>query len=178
MTARVTLIRRASDFPGNRAEAEKLFGILPGGTIDASHDGLAIAAHNPVLALKLAQLSGFIAGDLPWCQRTDLRELAIQTLNLHFKSDYGLRTRTAYAEAAGVSAAMVAALPDHEASALFNAEQSLVISYARAVASNAVPDALFARMVEQFGEAQTVECTTLIAFWSFWALLLNATRPD
>ena len=40
------------------------------------------------------------------------------------------------------------------------------------------PDELFARVVERFGEKGAVEFTTVVAFWSFWALFLNATRPD
>jgi hypothetical protein len=30
-------------------------------------------------------------------------------------------------------------------------------------------------MVTRLGEKGTVECTALIAFWGFWAMLLSAT---
>jgi alkylhydroperoxidase family enzyme len=136
---------------------------------------MAIAAHNPKLALKLAQLSGFIAGELPWSQQKPLRELAIQTLNLHFRSPYSFTARTPTALACGITAAQLDDLPRWQLSPLFNTDQRLTIEYAKATVSGAVTDDLSAQMVARFGEKGTVECTALIAFWGFWAMLLAAT---
>src|SRR5205823_6652455 len=155
----------------------ELFGTLFPGVedpeLDESHAGLAIAAHNPKLALALAQLSRLIALDLPWCRRTDLRELAIQTVNLHFGSDYSFEARRAAARAAGLSDELLAALGDWRASPLLNDEQRLVIEYAHAAASGRVPAELFQRVVEHYGERGAVELTTVVGFWAFWAMLLN-----
>jgi len=185
--ARVTAVHRPADYPGPvdeataQALAELFAHVCPGARepeIDQSHAGIAIAALNPKLALQLAKLSGFIAGELPWCRRRDLRELAMQVVNLHFGCDYAFRVRLPAAQAAGIGAALLAALPAWRSSALFDAEQRLVIEYTQAVVTGAVPAELFARVVERYGEKGAVEFTTLAAFWSFWAMLLNATRPE
>ncbi len=185
--ARVKAIYRPSDYPGRPDEATKkdlsaLFEHLCPGTedpeIDKAHDGIAIAAQNPKLALHLAKLSAFIAGELPWSQRRDLRELAIQTLNLHFKCDYGSKTRLPNAEAAGIGAGLLAALPHWKTSKAFDEEQRLVIDYTSAVITGDVPEALFSQVVDKYGEKGAIEFTALVSFWSFWAMFLNATRPD
>jgi alkylhydroperoxidase family enzyme len=182
--ARVTLINRPEHYPGTPDEATKadiaaLFAALFPGEADPEinqfHAGVAIAAHNPKLALNLARMSGLIAGELGWCQRKDLRELAIQALNLHYRSDYSFRSRMATATACGISAEQQAALPDWRGSTLFDGEQRLTIEYAEAVVTGDVPEELFARVKAQWGEQGAVECTALIGFWAFWAMFLNAT---
>ena len=134
--ARVTLVKRPDDYPylinsETGRELARLFEyLLPGVAdprIDESHDGIAIAAHNPGLATQLAQLSRFMALDLPWCERQDLRELAIQVVNHELKCTYSFRTRVAVAAAAGVSPDAQDALSQWQTSSLFNQEQRLVI---------------------------------------------------
>ena len=185
--SRITAVYSPVDHPGQQdsqtAEAlGELFGYLfpdnPDPKIDRAHAGIAIAAQNPKLALHLAKLSRFIALELPWCQRTDLRELAIQTLNLHFKCDFAFQARWPHAQAAGIGPELQAAIPFFETTTLFNDEQRLVIEYTRAVVSGDVPAALFARVVERYGEQGAVEFTTAVGWWSFWAMLLNAVRPE
>ena len=182
--ARVTTINRPGDYPGNpdAATSEDLAalfaGLFPGNPdpeINKFHAGVAIAAHNPKLALNLARLSGLIAGELGWCQRKDLRELAIQTLNLHYKSDYSFQCRAGIAADAGLSHEQQAALASWQSSSLFDEEQQLTIEYTNAVVTGAVPDELFARAKARWGELGAVECTALIGFWAFWAMFLNAT---
>jgi alkylhydroperoxidase family enzyme len=183
---RVHAVYRKDDFPGTPDAAtakdlEDLFGYLfpqvENPEIDRSHSGIAIAARNPRLALSLAKLSGLIAGELPWSKRRDLRELAIQTVNLHFKCDYSFRARKAAAAMAGIGAELQDALPQWRTSGLYNDEQRLVIAYALAVVAGDVPDELFSRVAAQFGETGAIEFTTVVAFWSFWAMFLNATGP-
>jgi alkylhydroperoxidase family enzyme len=184
--ARVTAVYKPGQYPGTPSEetrkdlAELFQHLLPGSPdpeIDKRHAGIAIAAQNPKLALALARLSGLIAGELPWCRRQDLRELAIQAVNLHFKSDYSFNARIPNAVASGVGTDLLAALASWRTSALFTEERRLVIEYAQAVASGGVSDELFARMIDTYGEKETVECTALVSFWSFWALFLKATHP-
>ena len=184
---RVKAVHKPSDYPGNPDEATRkdlaeLFGhLFPNADnpeIDNAHCGIAIAAQNPKLALNLAKISRFIATETGWCQRADLRELAIQTLNLHFKSDFSFQTRVPHARAAGIGAELLAALPYWRTTNAFNEEQRLVIEYTNAVVSGDVPSELFKKVVETYGEKGAVEFTALVGFWSFWAMFLNATRPE
>jgi 4-carboxymuconolactone decarboxylase len=171
------LVSSPADGPGTADPAGQAT-LFPGRAepaFDAAHLGLAIAAHSPALALALAQTSGVIAGKLAWCERADLRELAIQAVNHHFASDYSFAARAPVALAAGVSAAQQAALEEWRTSAFFADEQRLVIEYAFAAARGRVPPELFARLQAAFGARGAVECTAVIAFWSCWALFLNAT---
>ncbi|HEX7852794.1 MAG TPA: hypothetical protein VF503_03775 [Sphingobium sp.] len=184
--ARVTTVHGPGDYPGTpddgtKADLATLFGTLFPGvenpTFDANHDGMAIAALNPKLALTLSQTSRFMALDLGWCQRADLRELAIYTVNQHYRSTYSIRSRLGAGHAFGLTDEMMAALPDWRSSVLFDDEQRLVIEYAQAVLSGDVPGELFAQVSERFGEKGAVEFTSVVGFWAFWAMFLNATRP-
>lgn len=185
--ARVTPVFRQTDYPGTpdsetEAQLADLFASLFPGVaepaFDQGHAGVAIAALNPELALNLARISGFLAVELPWCARLDLRELAIQTVNRHFGCEYSFRSRISIAEAAGVSKQMQDALDEWQESPLFSSEQRLVIEYAHATVTGKVPQPLFDRIKHSFGEKGAVECTAIISFWAFWAMFLNATRPD
>lgn len=184
--SRVTAVYKPSDYPGSpddqtRADLAELFGhMFPGvenPEIDRPHAGVAIAALNPKLALQLSKLSGFAALQFDWCKRADLREIAIQTVNLHFKSDFSAQSRFKAWEAVGLSKDQLAVLPYWQTTNLFDDEQRLVIEYALAVVSGDVPAELFARVVARYGEKGAVECTTVIGLWSLWAMLLNATQP-
>jgi 4-carboxymuconolactone decarboxylase len=183
---RIKGIHSIADYPlgpdGQPApEIVELFAFLFPGVenpkIDENHAGTAITAHNPKLAMLFAQLSRFMALDVEWSKRADLRELAFATLNLKLKSAYSFESRLAAAKASGISAEQLAMLPLWENSALFDDEQKLVIEYTNAVVSGEVPEALFARVVARFGEKGAVEFTAVVGFWSCWAMLLNAIRP-
>lgn len=184
--SRVTPVYKPSDYPGTpdeqtQADLAELFGhMFPGvenPEIDRPHAGVAIAALNPKLALQLSKLSGFAALQLGWSQRADLREVAIQTVNLHFKSGFSAQSRFRAWEAVGLGKDQLAALPYWKTTNLFDEEQRLVIEYALAVVGGDVPEALFARVAARFGEKGAVECTVVIGIWSMWAMLLNAVQP-
>ena len=69
-------------------------------------------------------------------------------------------------------------MPYWRTASLFDDEQRLVIEYAEAVTSGEVPKALFSRVVERYGDKGAVEFTAAVAWWSFWAMMLNAAgRP-
>ena len=185
--ARVTTINRPGDYPGTPDETtaadlaalfESMFPGNPDPEINQYHAGIALAAHSPKLAQGLAGLSKLMALELGWSQRTDLRELAILAANLQFKSDYGFRSRLPNARAAGITNEQIAALPDWQASTLFDEEQKFAIAYAHAVASGEVPPALFEQAKARWGERGVVECTAVIGFWGFWAMFLNATGAE
>jgi alkylhydroperoxidase family enzyme len=184
--ARVTAVHKPSQYPGTpsadtRKDLAELFQhLFPSSSdpeIDQRHTGLAIAAQNPKLALSLAKFTGFIAGELPWCRRKDLRELAIQAVNAHLKSDYSFNSRVPNAVASGIGTDLQAALHEWRTSTLFTEEQRLIVEYANAVVAGEVSDELFSRVVDAYGEKEAIECTALVAFWSFWAMFLKATHP-
>lgn len=185
--ARINGVYKAGDHPNKTDEPTKsdlneLFGYLfpqsPSSEIDRKHGGFAIVAVNPRLALLLVQLNNYIVSQMPWTsQRRGLRELAVQTLNLHFKCEYSFRSHIEPSLANGISVELLAALPYWRTTELFDDEQKLVIEYTLAVITGDVPDELFSRVVKQYGEKETVECTTGIAWWSLWAMIINATRP-
>lgn len=185
--SRVTAVYKPRDYPGTpddetREGLTALFAhMFPGvddPEIDKAHSGVAIAALNPGLALHLSKLSGFAALQLGWSKRVDLREIAIQTVNLHYKSDFSARSRHRAWEAAGLTLHQLAALPFWETTTLFDDEQRLTIEYAFAVVTGDVPKELFARLAARYGEKGAVECTAVIGVWSMWAMLLNATQPS
>lgn len=184
---RVKGIFKPDDYPGSSDDAtgrataalfETLFPGVENPHFDGNHVGMAVVAQNPQLALALSGLSRLIALETAWCKRTDLRELAIQTVNLRYASDYAFRSRLAIAASVGLRAELLAAIPEWRTSAVFDEEQRLVIEYSEAVMAGAVSADLFARVKERYGETGTIEFTTLVGIWSFWAMLLKAVDAD
>jgi len=181
---RVKYVYKPSDYPGQPDDATKkdleaLFEHLsPGEPKVEPHSGYALLAQSPRLALNIAHLGDYIVRDMPWTQHRDLRELAIQVLNLHFKCDFSFHAHLTYAQVCGISLEQQAAIPFWRTSSLFNDEQRLVIEYSFAVAAGDVPAELFSRVVGKYGERGAIEFTAAIAWWSFWAMILNAARPE
>jgi alkylhydroperoxidase family enzyme len=186
--ARIKLIYRPSDYPGNPDDATKtaldeLFQhMFPGQSdpkIAGDHSAMAAVAHNPLLALHMAKLSAFIVRETSWsAQNRALRQLAIQTLNLQLKCEFSFQSHLRNSMAVGISLEQQACIPFWRTSNVFNEEQKLVIEYTLAVISGEVPEELFAKVVGRYGEKGAVECTTCIAWFSLWALIINATRTD
>ena len=110
-----------------------------------------------------------------WTERRDLTELSVQAVNLYFKSAFSFETRMANAEASGIGMERLAALPYWRTSSLFDEEQRLVLEYVNAVVTGDVPDELFGKVRDCYGEKGTVEFTALIGTFSLWAMLINAT---
>lgn len=178
--ARVKPVYKAADFPGmpdegTAAALKELF--AQNAEFDKAHTGMAVAALNPKLALNLGRMSRFIAVEMPWSQHQQLHELAIQTLNQHFNCVYSIAARAPRAESLGLSKEILASIPQFRSSALFSDEQKLIIEFTYAVISGAVPAEVFKRVAAAYGEAGAVELTSAIAWWSFWAMLINATIP-
>lgn len=187
--SRVKLVFKPDDFPAPVGETDAsnlahLFdAIRPwtgGDSIPPTAAGFAIVARDPKLALLLAGLSDHMTLDCPWTsQRTDLRELSIQALNLHFKCDYNFQSHLRKAEERfGVPVELQAAIPLWQTTTLFTVEQRLVIEYTFATVSGDVTDELFQRIASAFGELGAIELTVGIAWWSFWAMLVGAIRPE
>lgn len=179
---RVPSMSQPSDFAAadapTREAADAMFAVLYPGVadpaFDAAHRGLAIAAHNPVLAQRLAQLSGLLVLDTFWAGRPNLREVAIQAVHLAGDCRYAFDARVPVGERAGLDAATQRALGDLATAALDD-EQRLVARFADAVAREAMDDELFAAVAARFGERAAVELAAIAAFWTFWTRFLNAT---
>lgn len=179
---RVTLVRTPGDHPSPDAAVQRdvaaLFAALfpgnPAPEFNQAHTLMAVLAQSPRVALPAARLSAAVILDSAWGQRANLRELAFQTLGRHFGDAFSTEARRPDAEAAGLSSEQLAAIPEWRGSDLFDDEQRLVIEYTEAVVIGSVPPQLFARVVAYYGEREAVECTTAIAFWSFWAMIAGA----
>jgi len=186
--ARVKLVFKPTDFPGapddgTKSALKELFDhMFPGNSnpeIPGKSSAFATVARDPRLALRLIKLSDYILWEMPWTsQRQALKQLAIQTLNLHFKCDFSFQSHIRPAQACGITLEQQACLPFWQTANVFDDEQRLVIEYTLAVVTGQVPDTLFARVVKQYGEQQALEFSVAIAWWSFWAMIINATRTD
>lgn len=181
---RVKPILSPGDYPGTpddqtKADIAALWDqMFPGEQKGEPHAGYAILAHSPKLALNILKMGDCILGEISWTQRRDLRELSVQALNLHYKCDFSFRAHLTYAQSAGISLEQQAAIPYWRDSGLFNDEQRLVIEYTLACVAGDVPAELYARTVAHFGDKGAIEFTVTIGWWSMWAMLLNATRPE
>lgn len=181
--ARIALVRNPADHPSadaaTQADVAELFATLfpgnPAPEFDQAHTAMAVLAQSPKIAQVAAKMSGTIILDTAWGQRAALRELAFQTLGLHFGDSFSTAARRPAAEAAGLTAAQLAAIPEWRGSDLFDEEQRLVIEYTQAVVTGRVPEDLFARVVARYGEQEAIECTAAIGFWSFWAMVVGAS---
>jgi alkylhydroperoxidase family enzyme len=181
--ARMKIVRRPEDCGGSPQDVEELFGLLfPEGTERVFRGGQlgwgVLAGQTPRIAITVAQLTRMIARGPFLASRPDLRELAIQTVNMHFRCEFSYRSHLAYLSKVGLSIEAVAALPYWRTSTLFNAEQRQVIAYSLALVSGDVPDSLHDEVVTMFGQQSVGELALAVAHWSFWALLLNAAQLE
>jgi alkylhydroperoxidase family enzyme len=181
--ARMRIVRRQNDCAGSREEAQQLFDLLfpQGGerVLRGGQQGWGlVAAHGPRTALLVAQLTKQIAAGPFLTARPDLREIAIQSVNLHFRCDFSYHSHLAYLSKVGLPLETIAALPYWRTSSVFDADQKLVIAYTLALVAGDVSDALHAEAVNELGEGAVAELAFAVAHWSFWAIFLNAARLD
>jgi alkylhydroperoxidase family enzyme len=185
---RIALVQSADEFPAAELPAveedlQALFQHVSGWTgkprIPDTGKVFAVIARIPKLAHLLINVSDYMTGTLPWTtDRVDLRQLTIQTLNYHYKCDYNFQAHITPAANTGISAPMQAAIPYWRLSNMFDDEQRLVIEYTLAVVTGDVPQELFDRVSAHFGELGATEFTIAVAWWSFWAMICNATLPE
>jgi alkylhydroperoxidase family enzyme len=177
------VVRRPEDCPGSAQDADELFGLfMPEGSerrlTDAQLGWGLVAAQDPQAAVALVKFTRKIAGGPILSKRLDLRELAIQAVNMHFRCEFSHRSHMTYLSKIGLPVESIAALPYWRTSPLYSAEQRLVIEYNLAVASGNVADDLHDRVAGVFGEQGAAELALAAALWCFWAVFLNAARPD
>lgn len=186
--SRVKLVQTAEEFPaeelaGAKDDLDALFAHVDswgaGPRISDTGKVFAVVARNPRLAHLLIKVSDYMTKECPWTtDRNDLRQLMIQTLNLHYRCDYNFQSHLSSAEKVGISAEMQAAIPYWEFSNMFDDEQKLVIEFTFAAVTGDVPQELFDRVVAHFGEMGAIEFSIGVAWWAFWAIIANAARPE
>lgn len=182
---RVRAVFQRSDFlpdtGASHEDADALFSQLASGkqdfVIPRDHAGMAVVGINPKLAMQMGAMSRFLALELTFSQRADLRELAIQVAHLKSGCGFGFESRLAAAKAAGISPEQLAVLALWRTTSLFDTEQRLVIEYAEAVCGHAVSDELLTRFVAVLGEKAAVECAAVVGFWTCWAMIINVAQP-
>jgi alkylhydroperoxidase family enzyme len=184
-TARVALVNKPSAYPGTPDAETKgaldalfkhMFPQSDDPEIAGHHAIFSVIAQNPKLALSLVKASDSVIRDIPMTlERADLREVCIQTLCHHFKCDFNFAAHLATAKKLGISVEQQALIPFWRTSNVFDDEQKLVIEYTYAVCSGDVPEGLFARVVDHFGEKAAIEVTVWVGWWSFWSMIANAT---
>lgn len=144
--------------------------------IDRGHTGMAVLAHTPELARRFGEMSRFMMLEMEFSKRADLRELALQAVNLHHRCSLGSESRVSAALDAGLTPQVLAALPYWLTTAVLDEEQRLVVEYATSAAAGNVTDDCMARVIAHFGEKSAVEFTAMVGFWSAWAVILNAAN--
>ena len=181
--ARMRIVRRPEDCPGSPQGAEELFSLFFNEGDERLFTGAQqgwglLAAQNPQIATALVKLTRMIASGPFLAARPDLREIAVQTVNMHFRCEFSYRSHLAYLSKVGLSIETIATLPYWRTSNRFDAEQKLVIEYTLAVVSGEVPDELHYKVANAVGEQGVAELALAIAHWSFWAMFLNAAQPE
>ncbi len=188
-TSRVTGVYWEKDYPGSpdeqtAKELTELFDYVAGSypepegrVISGGHAGISQIAQNPKIALTVLKATHAVLGERTWsAENRALRELAVQTVNLHFKSQYCFQAHMSVAASYGLSVEQQAAIALwRTATHIFTDDQLLVIEYTQAMCNGDVPAELFAKVVARFGEKQAIECTCVVAMWTLWAMVLNAT---
>lgn len=191
ITSRVRVVDEQSAYPGTpdettKKELKELFEYVgshypepEGLVITGGHAGIAIAAHNPPLALELLKTTHCVNKSTWAAEHYDLKELAVQVVNLYFKCDLCFQAHLVVAKRHQITIEQQAALPYWRTAAhIFSDDQRLVIEYTNAVCAGDVPDDLFSRVVKRFGERATVEFTAVVSIWACWAMILNATKTQ
>lgn len=186
--SRIKPMLKPSDYPegvddATRAAAKALFDHMFPGVENPEIPGKSAAfgtvANDPKLALLLVKLSDYVVREMPFTStRRDLQQLMVQALNWKLGCDFSFQSHIAPAAAAGISAELQTQIPFWRTSNAFNDEQRLVIEYTVAVVDGTVPDELYRRVAAHFDERDTLALTVGVAWWSFWAMIINATRTE
>ncbi|MGJ4728166.1 carboxymuconolactone decarboxylase family protein [Luteimonas sp. SDU101] len=186
--SRIKPMLKPSDYPAGaddatRAAAKALFDHMFPGVENPEIPGKSAAfgtvANDPKLALLLVKLSDYVVREMPFTStRRDLQQLMVQALNWKLGCDFSFQSHIAPAAAAGISLELQTQIPFWKTSNAFNDEQRLVIEYTVAVVEGSVPDELYQRVAAHFDERDTLALTVGVAWWSFWAMIINATKTE
>src|SRR5690606_8339673 len=186
--SRIKPMLKPSDYPAGvddatRVAAKALFDHMFPGVENPEIPGKSAAfgtvANDPKLALLLVKLSDYVTREMPFTStRRDLQQLMVQALNWKLGCDFSFQSHIAPAAAVDISLELQTQIPFWKTTNAFNDEQRLVIEYTVAVVEGSVPDELYQRVAAHFDERDTLALTVGVAWWSFWAMIINATKTE
>ena len=186
--ARIKPMMKPGDYPADadastkeavKALFDHMFPGVENPEIPGKSAAFGTVANDPKLALRLVGLSDYVVREMPFTStRRDLQQLMVQTLNWRLGCDFSFQSHLDPAAAAGISLELQALIPFWETANAFTDEQRLVIEYTVAVVDSDVPTELYDRVATHFGEQDTLALTVGIAWWSFWAMIINATKTE
>jgi 4-carboxymuconolactone decarboxylase len=131
--------------------------------------------NSPELASRVQQLGAFCryGTSLP----PHLSELAILIVAHHWNAEYEWAIHAKEARKAGLSDELIEAIKAGRRPAFDDPEAELLYDFATEFfRANDVPDALFARAVEHFGRATTVELAGILGYYSMLAIAIRIFR--
>jgi len=131
--------------------------------------------NSPELASRVQQLGAFCryGTSLPPL----LSELAILIVAHHWQADYEWSTHTGEARKAGLPEDVIDAIGGDRRPVFGDSDAELVYDFASEFFRlNDVPEALFARAVERFGRATTVELAGVLGYYSMLAIAIRIFR--
>lgn len=186
--SRVKVVLKPSDYPGNpdeqtKADVAAVFEhMFPGDknpSIPGKSGAFGVVAQEPKLALALIKVSDYVVREMSWTSgRRDLQQLMVQTLNAHFDCAFSYLSHIAAAEAVGITREMQTQIPFWRTTNVFDEEQLLIIEFTYAACTGNVPEELFNRLKARFGEREAIQISFGVGWWSMWAMIIGATRPE
>jgi 4-carboxymuconolactone decarboxylase len=107
-----------------------------------------------------------------------LTELAILVTAQHYSQSVEWQIHAPIALREGVSQATIDAIARGETPRSMDADESLVFEYCSTLLRNhgEVPDALWRRAVERFGDEGVVDLTATVGYYGLLALVMNAAQ--
>lgn len=132
-------------------------------------------SNSPGLAMKVFPLANYFMNQSKLDTR--LRELAVLMLMKRCDCEYGFVRHIDIAKRCGLSRAQIDNIGDYQSSALFSADDKVILRYAEELTRNArVDDELFRQAERVAGKQNIVDLTGAIAFWNMMARNLNALQ--
>jgi 4-carboxymuconolactone decarboxylase len=111
---------------------------------------------------------------------TRLTELAILITAKHYEQPVEWAIHAPVAAQEGIEVAVIDAIQRGERPRFANADEALVYNYCSSLLAQRgqVDDALWQRMIDQFGEQSVVDLTAAVGYYGLLALVMNAARTQ
>jgi 4-carboxymuconolactone decarboxylase len=131
--------------------------------------------NSPELAARVQELGAFCRYGTSLPPR--LSELAILVVAQHWNAEYEWAIHKLEAGKAGVPKAVIDAIAAGNRPQFDDTDSALVYDFsAEYFHSNDVPDDLFARSVERFGQTATIELAGILGYYSMLAIAIRIFR--
>ena len=140
------------------------------------HGPLALFLHCPPLAGRLASLGAYVRFEASLDMR--VRVLAALTVAREFDAVFIWGAQTEIAHRQGVPEATVKAIREKHSSGI-SAEDAQIVEFTRdLIRKHRVDAATMKALQERFGNAQLIELTTTIGYYSMLAMTANACELE